>query len=35
MQAGPATITLRDQAQISLPEGYAFMKGKKQDGAAA
>jgi len=32
MQPGPATITLRDQAQISLPEGYSFIPPK--EGAA-
>ncbi|MET0533626.1 MAG: DUF2167 domain-containing protein [Steroidobacter sp.] len=32
MQPGPATITLRDQAQINLPEGYGFIPPK--EGAA-
>jgi uncharacterized membrane-anchored protein len=32
MQPGPTTITLRDQAQIALPEGYAFVPPK--EGAA-
>lgn len=32
MQPGPTTITLRDQAQITLPEGYAFVPPK--EGAA-
>jgi uncharacterized membrane-anchored protein len=29
MQPGPATITLRDQAQINLPEGYSFIPPKE------
>jgi len=32
MQPGPTVITLRDQAQINLPEGYAFVPPK--EGAA-
>jgi uncharacterized membrane-anchored protein len=32
MQPGPTTVTLRDQAQINLPEGYAFIPPK--EGAA-
>jgi uncharacterized membrane-anchored protein len=32
MQPGPTTVTLRDQAQITLPEGYAFIPPK--EGAA-
>jgi uncharacterized membrane-anchored protein len=32
MQPGPAVITLRDQAQINLPEGYSFIPPK--EGAA-
>jgi uncharacterized membrane-anchored protein len=32
MQPGPTVVTLRDQAQINLPEGYAFVPPK--EGAA-
>jgi uncharacterized membrane-anchored protein len=29
MQRGPAAVTLRDQAQLQLPEGYAFIPTKE------